>query len=101
MRAIKFRAWAPERKGWVDFGKTFENGGLSGKDNGDGLNGVLELQSNEHMVFMQFTGLIDKNGVQIFEGDVLEYVPPFELDEDDTLDRYQNLSPSGSRSFVA
>ena len=62
MRAIKFRAWSGDRmidnfmynfttpEGWQWFNREYHNG-------------VREL--------MQFTGLRDKNGVEIYEGDIV------------------------------
>ena len=54
MREIKFRAW--DKKGQM------------GMINNPILNVVLE---DKRYIIMQFTGLKDKNGKEIFEGDIL------------------------------
>lgn len=59
MREIKFRAWDKKDKLWV--------AGWS-----IGQAGVQTETSNK--VFMQYTGLQDKNGKEIFEGDVMPIV---------------------------
>ena len=72
MRQIKFRAWFidgenktmdaqvmsyPEERGLVEF-----------------LNCVEDAKSDHgyNAVLMQFTGLLDSNGVEIYEGDIVE-----------------------------
>jgi uncharacterized phage protein (TIGR01671 family) len=79
MREIKFRAWAKEQKIMV-YSDDFTN-----------INPIKRLNAFFHWIqdlkpeLMQYTGLKDKNGKEIYEGDVIVY----DGDIDDPDSRYE------------
>ncbi len=64
MREIKFRAWDKN-------GKVMNYSGMW-LDNTDGF-----LKSVNEVIVMQFTGLKDREGIEIYEGDIFEALHDF------------------------
>ena len=75
MREIKFRAWDGRERRMVG---PFDLEEYAADQDGEGDMGEFPaaLEPNpfvEHGILLQFTGLKDKNGVEIYEGDILRH----------------------------
>ena len=66
MREIKFRAWDKKRKQWVE-GDHFAEGHATSSENA-----AVILTSDEDYEIVEFTGLIDRSGEEIWEGDITD-----------------------------
>jgi uncharacterized phage protein (TIGR01671 family) len=75
-RVIKFRAWNKDH-GKMHFGSSNLMLDLSGNHYWQfGDDAPMPIPKDEQTcILMQFTGLHDKNGVEIYEGDILAWKP--------------------------
>lgn len=63
MREIKFRGWNPRAKGIID--------NVILRDSDVPINDMFDGTSKAGFVWMQYTGLKDKNHKEIYEGDII------------------------------
>jgi len=79
MREIKFRIWNKNEN------KMFEDVSLFNDDFTDMLNEHMRYLQTNKCIFMQYTGEKDKNGKEIYEGDILR-----QFREDNCFGEYES-----------
>lgn len=71
-REIKFRVWKTNLKCFAIFDLNFTSDILSFKDCINCTVETIQKDINENSIITQFTGLTDKHGKEIYEGDILK-----------------------------
>jgi len=107
MREIKFRAWDDYRKAMSDEVDIYCETGIiwwvaqwRGEDGGKIEAFDSDGKGNS---LMQYTGLKDKNGKEIWEGDIVIFVPgySFALEDKDTFIGYVKWIDDNAGFFIA
>lgn len=69
----KFRAWDKRFSEFMEDFFVSEDGKIYKKSTDTGYGIAISRETSDEVILMQSTGLKDKNGKEIFEGDIVDY----------------------------